>query len=543
MKNVDIRLAAIYELSNNRFTFFTAALVKYNKLDDSFQVLTSDLSGALDTVFYRIDGSQDYVIDYSDLTINEEINESKDFGIFIFEPDYIKKRFSYSEDVFEDKEIFYELIREAWDVEMVKHSYSNNKFYSYPLENDYESLTEEAMDQMIISSNIELSSKDKELLHNYLDDVIYHSEKELQSKLELYNKIKNKNDISDADINIDDIIKTISDKIVGQEEAIMTLVTNISFIQKLIDHLDSQNRDASNELDSRKPAILLDGSTGTGKTAIAKEIAKIFKLPLVIVNANSFSETGYVGPTITDILNNLLNEAQGDLELASRGIVVIDEVDKLAEKDYQSKSVKLGVQSELLGFMSGSTYEIKKPISPFSQQVIDFDTSRLTFILSGAFTDIKEKKIQENERKGLGFNSDRETKDRTYTITTQDYIDYGLMKEFFGRIKILTTTKTYSVEDLKTILLNSTISPLKSFIKTCNMYGYTDVIFDNDFIDAIANKAYEMGTGARALQNLMLGIQDILLLDIMCNDLDVNKPIVLNVGLLEEYQKRNIRTY
>ena len=338
------------------------------------------------------------------------------------------------------------------------------------------------------------------------------------------------------------IISDISKKIVGQENAIKTLVTNICFIQDLIDYVELNDEDP-NELDSRKPAILLDGSTGTGKTAIAKEIADIFDLPFEIVNANSFSETGYVGPTITDMLSRLLDTAHGDINLASRGIVVIDEVDKIAESNSTQRSMKLGVQKELLGFISGSKYDIKYTTSSGATRKIVFDTSKLTFILSGAFTDIKEKKIKDNEKKGLGFNSDRAKCDRSYIVTPQDYINYGLMREFFGRIKILATTKTYSVEDLKTILLESTISPLKGFEDTCIMYGYPGITYSDEFLDAVVNKAYEMGTGARALQNLMSGIQDVLLYYLITGKLDKSKPVELNSELLDKYSKRNIRKY
>ena len=347
-------------------------------------------------------------------------------------------------------------------------------------------------------------------------------------------------------LNIDvvDVINKISKKIIGQENAITTLVANIYHNQRLIESLESEGKKLnSTELDSRKVAILLDGTTGTGKTAIEKEISESFGLPLVIENANSFSETGYVGPSITDILEKLLKEADGDLEIAQKGIVVLDEIDKIAETDQESRSMKLGVQKELLGFMSGAVYEVRTSQGLFAPQ-IQFDTSKLTFILSGAFTSIKEAKIRQNNKKTLGFDiGGKDESDRTYTVDSQDYIDYGLMKEFFGRVKVIATTKTYSKEDLREILLKSEISPLKGFEKSCQMYGYPKVTYSVDFIDTIVEEAYKMETGARALQSLIQGIQDTMLMDLITKRFDVNKSVELTIDSLNKYKERRIRKY
>ena len=137
--------------------------------------------------------------------------------------------------------------------------------------------------------------------------------------------------------------------------------------------------------------------------------------------------------------------------------------------------------------------------------------TKLTFILSGAFTNLKERKIKENNTSKFGFTSELDS-DRIneYEITSEDYVKEGLLREFFGRIKVITTTKTYSRDDLKNILLTSEISPLKSFEKTCIMFVYSGITYTDEFIDEICKEAYSMSTGARALQNLMSGIQDII---------------------------------
>ena len=334
-------------------------------------------------------------------------------------------------------------------------------------------------------------------------------------------------------IDVNKIISEISAKIVGQEETIRSVVCNIYLNQLLISSLDG-NENISNELDSRKVGILLDGATGTGKTAIAREIAAKLKLPIVKVDANSFSETGYVGATITDILADLVKEADGDIELASRGIVVLDEIDKIARKnDYDSSSMKLGVQKELLGFMSGSVYDLDSSERLYGgNDVTKFDTSKLTFILSGAFTDMKDSKIKENSNIGFNTNNERLI---TYSVDTEDYIDYGLMREFFGRIKVISYLKSYSIEDLKNILLNSSISPLKGFNNTCMLLGYPGIEYDDDFINAVAARAYIMGTNARALQTIISSIQNIILFDLINGVYDKTKKIKLDLSLLYLY--------
>lgn len=345
-------------------------------------------------------------------------------------------------------------------------------------------------------------------------------------------------------IDIEKIISEISSNIVGQEKAISDLVTNIYYNQVLIDKLSEID---SSILDSSKISILLEGATGTGKTAIAKEISTKFDLPIVMRSANSFSETGYVGPTITDLLRKLYFVASKDIEKAERGIIFLDEVDKIASNSTsEEKDMKKGVQEELLGFISGGEYDVPLDQNGNSGKFIRFDTSKLTFILSGAWTKLREKKIREADKKNrtLGFSSvNTSNNERTYSITAQDYIDDGLEREFFGRIKVLTNTKTYDFDDLKNILLYSSISPLKNFERTVKMFGYKSVIYTDEFIDEMCKKALEMGTNARALQTLMAGVQNIMLRDIINNTYDINEPIVVTEDLLHQYQKSLIRKY
>ncbi len=350
-------------------------------------------------------------------------------------------------------------------------------------------------------------------------------------------------------INVNEVIKDISERIVGQEEAISCLVANIYNNQLLIDSILKDYNYDDAELDSRKVTILLDGPTGTGKTAILKAIARSLDIPIVIRSANSFSETGYVGPSLTSLLKELYIRSGRDINKAERGIVVLDEVDKISTKGaFAGKDMKKGVQEELLGFISGNEYDVPyEDNAAGGGRTIRFDTSKLTFIFSGAWTELKDKKIRENENKykQTGFVSSREIpeEEKNYTVTSQDYIDEGLEREFFGRIKVLAYTKAYNKDDLKNIFFHSKIRTLKNLATTVDMYGYPGIICDEEFLDKICKMALENGTGARGLQSIMNSIQDIILLKLINHEYDLNERIVLDESLLHRYTLSRVRKY
>ena len=540
--NDEIRLAIIYEKNDdNNYSFYCPTFVRYNS-EDNYKVLTGDLSSSTETVFSKINSVPDFIFGDKQYMDIFDTDYEKTFAIYIFTSEFINK---YSNTYcLSRKNAIYDIIRYANDIDLVFDA--KEECYCAVSTKIKNMLTDELIeDKLYKMGPATISSSDSEVLGNYIEEVIHQTQHQLERSIE-HQKAMEANPKIDINPNkVKDIIDIIDRKIIGQERAIKTLVSNIYFNQKLIDYLDEiPESDRISELDSRKQAILLDGSTGTGKTAILKEIASKMGLPLVIANANSFSETGYVGPTITDILEKLIDEANGNIKLAERGIIVLDEIDKIAENDNTYRSMKLGVQEELLGFISGSTYELKSNQSFFSKKVVSFDTSKITFILSGAFTSLKEEKIKENNTNSLGFSSIKDSeKKKVYTVTPYDYVKYGLKKEFFGRVKIITTTKTYLEEDLKNILLYSEISPLKSFEKTCIMLGYKGISYTDEFIDEVVKEAYIMSTGARSLQTIISGIQDIMLYDLLTHKIDSNSIINLDTYLLNKYKKNKVRTY
>ena len=393
--------------------------------------------------------------------------------------------------------------------------------------------------QKIVESS---SPKEKQELETF--DSLLNRMLQLEKELKVKEENK-KEEISDIKVN--SVIDKITNKIIGQDDAIKTLVSNIYHNQKLINFISEQEEIDPSLLDSSKVSILLDGETGTGKTAIEKEIAKELDLPIVITSANSFSETGYVGPTITDILKKLLDQTNGDIKKAERGIVVLDEIDKITkEEGIAGKSMHEGVQNELLSFIGGGEYDISNGGFGFFSNKIKFDTSKLTFILSGAFTDLREQKIEEEEKKykSMGFTyNDESNTEKTYTLLPEDYIKSGLKREFFGRIKVLTGTKSYDHDAYKKILLESKISPLKNFEQTVKLYGYPGIEYDESFVNKLAEEAVKMKTGARGLQTVMSGIQNKLLMGLINHEFDLDKKIKLTTNLIDEYNKSYVRKY
>ena len=224
-----------------------------------------------------------------------------------------------------------------------------------------------------------------------------------------------------------------------------------------------------------KENIIVYGSTGTGKTEILKRIANIYKIPIVIEDATSLSETGYVGRDIKDMLENLYLAAGKDMEKAEKGILVIDEFDKLAEKDNNSRDhiSRIGVQRSLLKLLDGSTFyfEDKK-----------FDTSRLSVVALGAFT-------------GIVDNDDYSN------VAPTDFVNYGIMRELMGRFSKMVAMNSLSKEDIKKILIESDFSPLNTYRL---LFESMDIEFsyDEDFIDYIAEKAVALKSGARSLKTV-----------------------------------------
>ena len=270
--------------------------------------------------------------------------------------------------------------------------------------------------------------------------------------------------------DISTMYDSIKKTIISQDEQIMQILTALFKNQKVI------NSDLEPDLVAKlKENILIYGSTGTGKTEILKRISKLYNIPIVIEDATSLSETGYVGRKITDMLDDLCLAANGDIQLAEKGILVIDEFDKLAEKsnDNQSHVSRLGVQRSLLKLLDGSLFY-------FGDK--QFDTSKLTIVCLGAFT-------------GISNNDDYQN------ITSEDFMNYGIMRELIGRFSKTIAMNPLLKEDIIKILKYSDFSPINTYKK---LFEILEVNFEftDEFIDYIAELAVAKKSGARSLKTV-----------------------------------------
>lgn len=273
-----------------------------------------------------------------------------------------------------------------------------------------------------------------------------------------------------SETDISKMYTTIKQTILSQDEQIMQIITALFKNQKILEsNLDNDM------IAKLKENIMIYGSTGTGKTEILKRISKLYKIPIVIEDATSLSEVGYVGRNVTDMLEDLCAAADNDIELAEKGILVIDEFDKLAEKpgDGQSHVSRFGVQRALLKLLDGSDFYLGNK---------KFNTSKLTIVALGAFTGITE---------GDDYKK----------LTSDDFMNFGIMRELLGRFSKTIAMNPLAKSDIVSILKESNFSPIntyKELFKMLNVeFSYTD-----EFIDYIAELAIEKKSGARSIKTV-----------------------------------------
>lgn len=282
--------------------------------------------------------------------------------------------------------------------------------------------------------------------------------------------------------NLKEMREFVFSEIVAQDEAVKRITTRI-----LTNFMSSDYR--------RKSHLLVMGGTGTGKSKTIELICQYLNLPFAKVDANNYTQTGYVGRSVDEMLLKLIDAANGDIELAQKGILVIDEIDKKAPNGDNSGVSTKSVLDTLLQITGRGTVEVDI-VEGRTKRTIDFDTSNLTVILTGAFEGI-EKHAKTDTHKSIGFITTEEAKKEEMEITPQMLIKYGMTPELMGRIKCIVPLKKFEEEDYVKILRYSQSSPIlveKYFLETDMGIKLT---YTANYLKEIARQAKEYDQGAR----------------------------------------------